>query len=65
MLELVKGLQTLSMNQSRSYYLDQFFATKYQEIAAVFQSSRLASQAFDVLAQVDPAHMSEYNRMME
>jgi hypothetical protein len=65
MLELVKGLQTLAMNQSRSYYLDQFFATKYQEIAAVFQSSRLASQAFDVLAQVDPAHMSEYNRMME
>lgn len=65
MLEIVEGLQSLAMNQSRSYYLDQFFATKYQEIAAVFQSSRLASQAFDMLAQVDPAHLSEYNRMME
>ncbi len=65
MLEIVEGLQSLAMNQSRSYYLDQFFATKYQEIAAVFQGSRLASQAFDALAQVDPAHMAEYNRMME
>ncbi len=65
LFEVVEGLQTLAMNESRSYYLDQFFATKYQEIAAVFQGSRLSSQAFDILAQVDPAHLSEYNRMME
>lgn len=65
LMEVITALQVLSNEVSRSYYLDQFFSTKYQEIAAVFQGSRLASQAFDILSVVDPSHLSDYNQMMQ
>jgi hypothetical protein len=64
-LEIIQDLSGLYTDGNRAYYLDQFFATKYQELAAVFKGSSLASQAFDVLQQVDPAHLSDYTQMMQ
>lgn len=65
MLEVITALQVLSNEVSRSYFLDQFFSTKYQELTAIFQGSRLSSQAFDILSVVDPSHLADYNRMMQ
>ncbi|MDE2995728.1 MAG: DUF4835 family protein [Bacteroidota bacterium] len=64
MLATVQELQALRENVTRAYYLDQFFAAKYGEIVDVFRGSQQASQAFDVLSQIDPAHLSDYSNMM-
>ena len=64
LLALVQRLELLREEVSRAYYLDQFFAAKYSEIAAMFQSSPEATSAFDSLSQTDPAHLSDYSQMM-
>lgn len=45
---------------SRQYAIDLFFSAKSSELASVFQGSQLSSQAYDLLTQLDPAHMSDY-----
>jgi len=65
LLDLVQGLVSLREEVSRAYYLDQFFAAKYQEVANVFKSSPQATQAFDALSKMDPAHLSDYSYMMQ
>ena len=64
-LQVLQDLEGLYTDVSRAYYLDQFFSTKYQELSAVFKGSSVASQAFDVLQQLDPAHLSDYTQMMQ
>lgn len=64
MLNLVQSLVSLREEVSRAYYLDQFFAAKFSEVANVFRSSGQAAQAFDALSKIDPAHMSDYSQMM-
>jgi uncharacterized protein DUF4835 len=64
MYSVLESLASLYEDVSTAYFLDQFFATKYQELAAVFKGSPLASQAFDVLQQMDPSHLSDYTQMM-
>jgi Domain of unknown function (DUF4835) len=64
MYSVLESLVSLYDDVSTAYFLDQFFATKYQELAAVFKGSPLASQAFDVLQQMDPSHLSDYTQMM-
>jgi hypothetical protein len=64
MLGLVQSLVGLREEVSRAYYLDQFFSAKYLEIANVFRSSQQATQAFDALSKMDPAHLSDYSQMI-
>lgn len=64
LLSLVQKLVGLREEMSRAYYLDQFFSAKYMEIANVFRSSPEATQAFDALSKMDPAHLSNYAQMM-
>lgn len=63
-LGVIEELATLRENVARSYYLDQFFSAKYQELAAIFKDSRQASQAFELLSVTDPPHVSDYSAMM-
>ncbi|PIQ63641.1 MAG: DUF4835 domain-containing protein [Bacteroidetes bacterium CG12_big_fil_rev_8_21_14_0_65_60_17] len=63
-LEVIEGLSVLRENVARSYYLDQFFSAKYQELASIFKESRQASQAFELLSVTDPPHVSDYSAML-
>lgn len=63
-LTMVQQLQTLREDVTRAYYLDQFFASKYSELVNVFRGSQQASQAFDALSKIDPAHIAAYTDMM-
>lgn len=64
-LGTLTGLQELYDEVARSYVLDLFFNAKYQELPAVFEQSQLSGQAYDILAQVDPAHLTEYGKMID
>lgn len=63
-LELLNELNALSGDIARSHALDLFFAAKYQELPAVFEGSSLSAQAYGVLSDIDPSHLSEYNRLV-
>lgn len=65
LVTLVQGLVSLREEVSRAYYLDQFFSTKYLELTNVLRSSPQATQAFDALSKMDPAHLSDYSYMMQ
>lgn len=65
MLEALETVEGVYEEVSRQYALDVFFTVKYREMAAVFDDSSLSGQAYDLLSQVDPAHLSEYNRLVE
>lgn len=64
-LTVITALEELRQEVSRSYAEDLFFSAKYQELASVFEGSDLGSTAYQVLSQVDPAHLSEYNRLTQ
>ena len=64
-LGVIESLHSLNKDLSRSYFLDLFFSVKYQEIGGIFEGSPLATQAFDMLTEIDPAHMSDYNKMVQ
>ena len=64
LLGIVEDLAVLREDVTRAYYLDQFFSAKYREIVAIFRQSPEATQAFDALSQMDPAHLSDYSTMM-
>lgn len=63
-LEALRGLQSLYEAQSRQYTLDLFFDTKYQELTALFTESNTSNEAFELLSQTDPAHLTEYNALV-
>jgi hypothetical protein len=54
----------LRQDVARAYYLDQFFTTKHEEIAAALKDAPQASSAFEALSQSDPANMSTYSSML-
>jgi len=64
-LGVLSGLKTLTADVSRAYVMDLFFSTKYQEITAIFKDSPEKGEAFDLLAEIDPAHLSEYNKLVQ
>lgn len=65
MLEVLRTLSELNQQLSRSYALDLFFSTKYEELTAFFANSDVSSQAHDLLMQIDPSHSTEYNKLVE
>jgi hypothetical protein len=64
LVDLLSNLASLREDVSRAYYLDQFFSAKYGEIAAMLKGSAQANQAFDALSKMDPAHISDYEAML-
>ena len=64
-LDVIIRLEAIADEVQRSYYLDQFFTAKSKEIASAFKGSTMASQAYDTLARLDPAHLSDYSVMLE
>ena len=64
-LGVLASLQELDQSTRRGYPLDVFFNTKYQELADVFLDSPVAPQAYDLLSDIDPSHLDQYNRLIE
>lgn len=64
-LDALKDIQTVYEEQSRQYVFDLFFDTKYQELAAIFEQSSVRGEAYQILSQVDPAHLSQYNQLTQ
>lgn len=64
-LEVLNSLQQLNRDLSRTFAFDLFFATKYQELTALFANSSVSSQAHNILVQIDASHSSEYSTLVE
>lgn len=64
-LDVIIRLEAVADEVQRAYYLDAFFTAKYREIAVIFKGSTIAAQAYDTLARLDPAHLSEYSTMLQ
>ena len=64
-LDALAEIQKVYQAQSRQYVFDLFFDTKYQELAAVFEQSNVRNDAYALLSEVDPAHLTEYNALIE
>ena len=62
-LGVLETMQTLNQEASRRYLLDLFFASKYQELAALFEGSSMESRAYGIVSQVDAAHLSAYEQL--
>ena len=64
-LNVLTILQTLDQDLQRQYTIDLFFSTKFQELTAIFQQSSLSGQAYNILTQVDPSHLTTYNELVQ
>lgn len=64
LMSVVETVSSLRQDVQRAYFLDQFFTTKHQEIAAALEGSSHASEALEALAQSDPANISTYQSMV-
>ena len=49
---------------TRRFATDVFFTSKYQEITALFEEAPTRSEAYALLSEMDPAHLSEYDRLV-
>jgi hypothetical protein len=63
-IEVLDSLNELFIEVSRRYSIDLFFNAKSQELAAIFEGSPYASRAYELLTQIDPSHMAEYDRLV-
>ena len=64
-LEVLVTMQELYEDLARQYVFDVFFGTKYQEITAIFEQSNIRSQAYALLSEVDPSHLTTYNELVQ
>ncbi len=64
-LAVLATMQELYDDLSRQYVFDIFFSTKYQELTSVFEQSDQSSQAYALLASVDPAHLTTYDQLVQ
>ena len=64
-LDVLETMRELYENLSRQFVFDVFFSTKYKELAAIFEKSDATSEAYALLAEVDPSHLSTYAEMVQ
>ena len=64
-LDVLSIMQALDQDLSRQYTIDLFFSTKFQELTAIFQQSQLSAQAYGILTEVDPSHLTHYNNLVQ
>lgn len=63
-LNALRAIEEVYNQVSRSYVIDLFFGAKFEELAAVFQTAATSSEAYSILSNVDPSHLSEYNKLV-
>ena len=64
-LDVLTKLQELYQELSRQYVFDIFFSTKYHELVGLFEMSSVSNEAYDLLVDVDPSHLTAYNALIE
>jgi len=64
-LTALVSLQTLFDSSVRSYVMDLFFSAKYKEISEIFRDSSQGGAVYDILAEMDPAHVVDYNILIQ
>lgn len=64
-LGALETLRELNQQLSRSFALNLFFSTKYEELTALFAGSGMESKAHALLVKMDPSHSSEYSKLVE
>lgn len=64
-LQALNTLQKFNRQVSRSFALNVFFQTKFEELTALFSGSDVESQAHGLLVQMDPSHSSQYDQLVE
>jgi len=65
LLSVLEMVRAFNDAVTRSYPLGLFFSTKYQELTAAFEGSDRGRRAYNLLSQMDPAHSSAYNQLVE
>lgn len=63
-MDALQSIREVDRTVSRSYALDLFFSTKYEELAAIFERGERSEDAYRLLTQIDPSHSSEYNALV-
>lgn len=64
-LSVLQELQQLAESRARSYTIDLFFSAKSQELAAIFRDSNERTTVYDLLAELDTAHLSDYSVLVK
>ncbi len=64
-LEALRTIAEVDQNVSRRYAIDLFFGAKYQELAAIFDGAPRRTQVYDLLTRLDPAHLTEYDQLVQ
>lgn len=64
-LEVLQTMSDLYDDQSRQYVFDIFFSTKSKELVGMFQDAEERGQVYDLLSDVDPSRLSNYNVLIE
>ncbi len=64
-LDVLGTMQELYDNLSRQFVFDVFFSTKYKELVAIFERSDMTTEAYALLTEVDPSHLSTYTEMVQ
>lgn len=63
-LGVLESLDGLFDQVSRQYALDLFFSAKYTELPDIFDGWGRGADAYDILTQLDPAHTSDYEQIV-
>ncbi len=64
-LQTLQTVQKLTNQGSSNYYVDLFFSSKYEELAAIFRDGDQRMQAVQILLETDPSHSSTYNSLLQ
>jgi hypothetical protein len=63
-LSMLQGLKDLADVNARSYVISLFFSAKSEELAELFVESLQGGPAYDVLSEVDGAHLNDYSKLI-
>ena len=64
-LQALKKIREVKRNASNNLLFDTFFNAKYRELPAIFEDAEIPMrlEAFDILSDVDPGHLTEYRKL--
>lgn len=64
-LQALEMIQTARRNTTSNLLFSTFFDAKYREIVMVFEDAETSVrlQAYDILSNIDPTHLTEYNKL--
>ena len=64
-IEALQMIRDARAQTTSNLLFDTFFNAKYREITSIFQDApnEIRLQAYDILSDIDPTHLSEYNKL--